>query len=72
MTKYHHDPHRSLEDSVAFFEVLGLHEMRRRSDERGRYTNMLLAAPAPAAISGISPMPWKTSTTTPTLSSPAA
>jgi catechol 2,3-dioxygenase-like lactoylglutathione lyase family enzyme len=34
----------SLEDSVAFFEVLGLLEIRRRADEKGRYTNVFLAA----------------------------
>jgi lactoylglutathione lyase len=35
----------SLEDSIAFFEVLGLREIRRRPDEKGRYTNVFLAAP---------------------------
>jgi lactoylglutathione lyase len=47
MTKYLHTMIRisSLEDSIAFFEVLGLHEIRRRVDEKGRYTNLFLAAP---------------------------
>ena len=47
MTKYLHTMIRvsSLEDSIAFFEVLGLHEIRRRPDEKGRYTNVFLAAP---------------------------
>jgi lactoylglutathione lyase len=47
MTKYLHTMIRvsSLEDSIAFFQVLGLHEIRRRSDEKGRYTNVFLAAP---------------------------
>ena len=39
----------SLEDSIAFFEVLGLHEIRRRPDEKGRYTNVFLAAPGDEA-----------------------
>ena len=92
MTKYLHTMIRvsSLEDSVAFFEVLGLREIRRRPDEKGRYTNVFLAAPGDeaaaveltynwdpsltpaAAISGISPTPWTTSTTPATPSSPAA
>jgi catechol 2,3-dioxygenase-like lactoylglutathione lyase family enzyme len=47
MTKYLHTMIRvsSLEDSIAFFEVLGLREIRRRPDEKGRYTNVFLAAP---------------------------
>jgi lactoylglutathione lyase len=46
MTKYLHTMIRvsSLEDSIAFFEVLGLREIRRRPDEKGRYTNVFLAA----------------------------
>ena len=38
MTKYLHTMIRvsSLEDSIAFFEVLGLREIRRRPDEKGR------------------------------------
>src|SRR3954451_5043088 len=35
----------SLEDTIAFFGVLGLREIRRRDDEKGRYTNVFLAAP---------------------------
>jgi lactoylglutathione lyase len=51
MTKYLHTMIRvsSLEDSVAFFEVLGLREIRRRPDEKGRYTNVFLAAPGDEA-----------------------
>jgi hypothetical protein len=36
----------------AFFEVLGLREIRRRPDEKGRYTNVFLAAPGPPARRG--------------------
>ena len=39
----------SLEDTIAFFEVLGLREIRRRPDEKGRYTNVFLAAPGDEA-----------------------
>ncbi|HVZ07367.1 VOC family protein [Rhodopila sp.] len=35
----------SLEDTISFFAVLGLREIRRRDDEKGRYTNVFLAAP---------------------------
>ena len=47
MTKYLHTMIRvsSLEDTIAFFAVLGLREIRRRPDEKGRYTNVFLAAP---------------------------
>jgi lactoylglutathione lyase len=47
MTKYLHTMIRvsSLEKTMAFFEVLGLREIRRRDDEKGRYTNVFLAAP---------------------------
>jgi lactoylglutathione lyase len=47
MTKYLHAMVRvtSLEDTIAFFSVLGLREIRRRDDEKGRYTNVFLAAP---------------------------
>ena len=47
MTKYLHTMIRvsSLEDTIAFFGVLGLKEIRRREDEEGRYTNVFLAAP---------------------------
>ena len=48
MTKYLHTMIRvsSLEDSIAFFEVLGLREIRRRPDEKGGLTNVFLAAPS--------------------------
>src|ERR1700693_3784782 len=51
MTKYLHTMIRvsSLEDSIAFFGVLGLHEIRRRPDEKGRYTYVFLAAPGDEA-----------------------
>ena len=51
MTKYLHTMIRvsSLEDSIAFFGVLGLREIRRRADEKGRYTNVFLAAPGDEA-----------------------
>ena len=51
MTKYLHTMIRisSLEDTIAFFEVLGLREIRRRPDEKGRYTNVFLAAPGEEA-----------------------
>ena len=38
-----------LEDSIAFFEVLGLGEIRRRPDEKGRYTTVFPAAPGDEA-----------------------
>ena len=34
-----------LERTIAFFELLGLKEIRRRADEKGRYTNVFMAAP---------------------------
>src|SRR5258707_4164023 len=51
MTKYLHTMIRvsSLEDTIAFFEVLGLREIRRRPDEKGRYTNVFFAAPGDEA-----------------------
>ena len=51
MTKYLHTMIRvsSLEDTIAFFTVLGLREIRRRPDEKGRYTNVFLAAPGDEA-----------------------
>src|SRR5207244_11498965 len=51
MTKYLHTMIRvsALEDTIAFFEVLGLREFRRRPDEKGRYTNVFLAAPGDEA-----------------------
>ena len=52
MTKYLHTMIRvsSLEDSIAFFGLLGLREIRRRADEKGRYTNVFLAAPGDEAL----------------------
>jgi lactoylglutathione lyase len=51
MTKYLHTMIRvsSLEDTIAFFGILGLREIRRRPDEKGRYTNVFLAAPGDEA-----------------------
>lgn len=40
----------SLEDSIAFYNVLGLHEIHRRADEKGRYTNVFMAAPGDEAV----------------------
>ena len=47
MTKYLHTMIRvsSLEDTIAFFGVLGLREIRRHSVEKARFTNVFLAAP---------------------------
>ncbi len=47
MSKYLHTMIRvsSLEDTIAFFNILGLQEIRRRPDEKGRYTNVFMAAP---------------------------
>jgi len=39
----------SIEDTVAFFGVIGLKEIRRYSSERGRFTNIFLAAPGDEA-----------------------
>jgi lactoylglutathione lyase len=39
----------SLEDSIAFFNVLGLQEIRRRVDEKNRYTLVFMAAPGDEA-----------------------
>jgi lactoylglutathione lyase len=62
MTKYLHTMIRvsSLEDTIAFFEVLGLREFRRRADEKGRYTNVFLAAPGDPAMKRL---PWSSPTT---------
>ena len=50
MTKYHTMIRvSSLEDTIAFFEVLGLRELRRRADAKGRYTDVFLAAPGDEA-----------------------
>ena len=35
----------ALEDSIAFFNVLGLQELRRRVDDKGRYTLVFMATP---------------------------
>jgi lactoylglutathione lyase len=35
----------SIDDAIAFFGVLGLREIRRYSSEKGRFTNVFLAAP---------------------------
>jgi catechol 2,3-dioxygenase-like lactoylglutathione lyase family enzyme len=58
MTKYLHTMIcvSSLEDSIAFFEVLGLREIRRRPDEKGRYTNVFLADPATKRLPSNSPI----------------
>ena len=47
MSKYLHTMIRvsSLEDTIAFFNVLGLKEIRRAPNEKGRYTNVFMAAP---------------------------
>jgi lactoylglutathione lyase len=47
MSKYLHTMIRvsSLEDTIAFFNVLGLKEIRRMPNEKGRYTNVFMAAP---------------------------
>ncbi len=47
MSKYLHTMIRvsSLEDTIAFFNVLGLQEIRRMPNEKGRYTNVFMAAP---------------------------
>jgi len=47
MTKYLHTMIRvnSIDDAIAFFGVLGLREIRRYSSEKGRFTNVFLAAP---------------------------
>jgi catechol 2,3-dioxygenase-like lactoylglutathione lyase family enzyme len=67
MTKYLHTMIRvsSLEDTIAFFEVLGLREIRRRPDEKGRYTNVFLAAPGPQRTSRRSRIPWCACRTSP-------
>lgn len=39
----------SIDDTVAFFAVLGLKEVRRYSSEQGRFTNVFLAAPGDEA-----------------------
>ena len=39
----------SIEDTIAFFSVLGMTEIRRYSSEKGRFTNVFLAAPGDEA-----------------------
>ncbi len=39
----------SIEDTIAFFSVLGMKEIRRYSSEKGRFTNVFLAAPGDEA-----------------------
>ncbi len=39
----------SIEDTIAFFSVLGMAEIRRYSSEKGRFTNVFLAAPGDEA-----------------------
>jgi lactoylglutathione lyase len=39
----------SIDDTVAFFDVIGLKEVRRYSSEKGRFTNVFLAVPGEAA-----------------------
>ncbi|MCC6717020.1 MAG: VOC family protein [Acetobacteraceae bacterium] len=39
----------SIDDTVAFFAVMGLKEVRRYSSEQGRFTNVFLAAPGDEA-----------------------
>jgi lactoylglutathione lyase len=40
----------SIEDTIAFFSILGLKEIRRYSSEKGRFTNVFLAAPGDEAV----------------------
>lgn len=39
----------SVEDTIAFFGILGMAEIRRYSSEKGRFTNVFLAAPGDEA-----------------------
>jgi lactoylglutathione lyase len=39
----------SIEDTLAFFEVIGLKEIRRYSSDKGRFTNVFLAVPGDSA-----------------------
>ncbi|MCX7378381.1 MAG: VOC family protein [Alphaproteobacteria bacterium] len=39
----------SIDDTVAFFDVIGLKEVRRYSSEKGRFTNVFLAVPGETA-----------------------
>ncbi len=40
----------SIEDTMAFFAILGMNEIRRYSSEKGRFTNVFLAAPGDEAV----------------------
>jgi lactoylglutathione lyase len=40
----------SIEDTIAFFGILGMKEIRRYSSEKGRFTNVFLAAPGDEAV----------------------
>jgi lactoylglutathione lyase len=40
----------SVEDTIAFFAILGMKEIRRYSSEKGRFTNVFLAAPGDEAV----------------------
>ncbi len=40
----------SIEDTIAFFSILGMKEIRRYSSEKGRFTNVFLAAPGDEAV----------------------
>jgi lactoylglutathione lyase len=40
----------SIEDTIAFFAILGMKEIRRYSSEKGRFTNVFLAAPGDEAV----------------------
>ena len=57
MTKYLHTMIRvsSLEDSIAFFGVLGLDEIRRRPDEKGRTPTCSSPPPATERLRWNSP-----------------
>lgn len=40
----------SIDDTIAFFSILGMKEIRRYSSEKGRFTNVFLAAPGDEAV----------------------
>lgn len=40
----------SIEDTIAFFSILGMKEIRRYSSDKGRFTNVFLAAPGDEAV----------------------
>ena len=39
--------------TIAFFELLGLHEVRRQDNEKARYTLIFLAAPGQEGIAEV-------------------